>query len=500
MRPQNITRPDRGDAPAVLCAYASRAMKTGSLPILAVVASVAALSGCGISKPQRDPGSGGASGAGSGGAPGAGGGGAPGGAPQLLGAPLIVAPTGHGFGLNVVLHSGDPSTLRARVRDDANPDGRDLGPPSSRAADLAEWSVDGLLPGQRYAYEIGVGDADHPAPLYTGSAMTARPGGMPFSFAVITDSHIPPRDPVPVDSAISTDADAIMEGTLRSVVADMAPVDFDFMVDMGDTLDFHQFGFNAPPPDSRWTRLGYQNYRRLLGDTLGRTAHFPVVGNWDGENGCQTAEEIERSRSQRLLYLPGPNPDTYPAGGSATEDYYAFVWGDALFIMLNVMSYTPTCHLLDSDSGLPDDWTLGPEQLAWLQRTLAGATAKWRFTFIHHPVGGAAGDFADSAYGRGGGQAAHVGEQAVIHAMLQQYGVQIFFYGHDHVFTDMVVDGIHYTLPGSAGAPWKFTSEETGYTDYFPDSGYGRVTVDPDRVQVDFVAMGGKVLRTLNIP
>jgi len=33
--------------------------------------------------------------------------------------------------------------------------------------------------------------------------------------------------------------------------------------------------------------------------------------------------------------------------------------------------------------------------------------------------------------------------------------VQIFFYAHDHVFTDMVVDGIHYTLPGSAGAPWK---------------------------------------------
>ena len=98
------------------------------------------------------------------------------------------------------------------------------------------------------------------------------------------------------------------------------------------------------------------------------------------------------------------------------------------------------------------------------------------------------------AYGRGGGQAAHIGEQDTIHQMMMQYGVQVFFYAHDHVFTDMVVDGIHYTLPGSAGAPWKFTTAETGYTHYFPDSGHARVVVSPDSVAVDFVAQGGRIL------
>ena len=120
--------------------------------------------------------------------------------------------------------------------------------------------------------------------------------------------------------------------------------------------------------------------------------------------------------------------------------------------------------------------------------------------FIHHTVGGAAADSDDSAYGRGGGQAAHVGEQAMIHALMLQYGVQIFFYAHDHVFTDIVVDGIHYTLPGSAGAPWKFDASLTGYTQYWPDSGYGRVTVSPSSVQVDFVAMGGQVLSSYTLP
>ena len=120
--------------------------------------------------------------------------------------------------------------------------------------------------------------------------------------------------------------------------------------------------------------------------------------------------------------------------------------------------------------------------------------------FIHHTVGGNAGNDVDSAYGRGGGRAAYVGEQATIHDMLLRYGVQIFFYAHDHVFTDMVVDGIHYTLPGSAGAPWKFDSSETGYTSFWPDSGYGRVKVTAERVTVDFVAMGGSVLSSFSLP
>ena len=238
----------------------------------------------------------------------------------------------------------------------------------------------------------------------------------------------------------------------------------------------------------------------MLGDTVGHAAHFPVIGNWDGESGCNTSDEIARSMSQRLLYAPGPGPDTYPEGGSANGDYYAFTWGDALFVVLNVMTYTPTCHLLGSGPGLADDWTLGAAQLGWLDQTLAQATSKWRFLFIHHTVGGAAGNADDTAYGRGGGQAAHVGEQATIHAMMLQYGVQVFFYAHDHVFTDMVVDGIHYLLPGSAGAPWKFDSSETGYAHYWPDSGYARVQVAPDRAEVDLVSVDGDVLEGLTLP
>jgi hypothetical protein len=409
---------------------------------------------------------------------------------------LVFAPTAHGFGLNVVVDKGDPSWLRARVRsEDPGAAWVDAGPPSSPAGDIAQWDIGGLEPGQRYHYEVLAGDDL----LASGSAVTAREPGTAFTFALLSDTHIPPRMPVPLGMNDGMDGNTYQEEVLPVVSADIAANAPDFLLNLGDTLDFHMFGFNDPPPDALWTRLGYLNYRRLFADTLAHTGHFQVIGNWDGENGCNTAEEIQRSLGQRLLYLPGPTPDTYPQGGGANQDYYAFTWGDALFVVLNVMTYTPSCHLLGSFPGLPDDWTLGPAQLAWLERTLSGATSKWRFLFIHHTVGGNAGDDVNSAYGRGGGRAARVGEQAVIHDMMMRYGVQVFFYGHDHVFTDMVVDGIHYTLPGSAGAPWKFDASLTGYTEYWPDSGFARVEVTGERVLITFIASGGQALASYRL-
>jgi len=64
----------------------------------------------------------------------------------------------------------------------------------------------------------------------------------------------------------------------------------------------------------------------------------------------------------------------------------------------------------------------------------------------------------------------------------------------------MVVDGIHYTLPGSAGAPWKFDESETGYTQYWSDSGFARVAVSPDQVRVDFLSISGQLLDGFSLP
>ncbi|HEX7508076.1 MAG TPA: metallophosphoesterase [Polyangia bacterium] len=409
---------------------------------------------------------------------------------ELRGTPLPFAPTAHGFGLNVVLARGDPSLLRARVRAQGVTTFASAIPPEVRGTDIAQWNFEGLAPGVHFEYEILASIPSGDQSLYLGSVVTQRQPGDSFTFALITDSHI---------GADLTFSNQGIPNTLKNVSAEAGASQPDFIMNLGDMLDFHEYGFNTPPPSASVTRLAYLNYRTLLGDTLGHAAHYGVIGNWEGEDGCYTAEETSRSQQQRLLYLPGPTPTTYPEGGSPSQDYYAFTWGDALFVVLNVMGYTPTPHLLDN-SGVPDDWTLGEAQLGWFGKTLANATAKWRFVLIHHTVGGAAGDAADSAYGRGGGRAAYVGEQAKVHQLMLQHGVQIFFYGHDHVFTDMQVDGIHYTLPGSAGAPWLFGNSLTGYSQSWLESGWSKVTVSPDGVDVQFLKMGGGLLYEYTLP
>jgi hypothetical protein len=414
----------------------------------------------------------------------------------LVGAPLVFAPTATSFRVSVVAANGNAEPIRAAVRPAS---GGDWSSDATRAyptPDAVEFTFMGLTPATAYEYRVvATLSEDDDLELATGRVTTQRPPGQDYSFALITDTHIPPRSYVPTDQGTEN----TFESTLAAVAQDIAAGNPDFVMNLGDMLDFHMFGFNDPPPESSWTRFGYLNYRRLFDRSLALAPHFVVIGNWDGENGCNGDVAIERSRSQRLLYVPGPKPDTYPEGGSVNEDYYAFTWGDALFVVLNVMTYTTGCHYLSYNPGVADDWTLGEAQMAWLRRTLEGATSKWRFLLIHHAVGGAAGDPANSAYGRGGGQAAFVGEQAVVHDLMLKHGVQIFFYGHDHVFTDMVVNDIHYTLPGSAGAPWKFTTAETGYQTYWPDSGHARVHVSPESVRVDFLAMGGALLTTYSI-
>ena len=411
---------------------------------------------------------------------------------RLCGAPMVFRPTDHGFVLNAVLASGSPADLTAAVRPYGASIWQAALPAEVVAPDVAQWNIDGLLPGARYEYEIrspvDVGPAQS---LFAGTAVTERRAGDAFVFALISDSHIGPH------SEFTNQGNWCTLAAVGRAVGAASP---DFVLNLGDMLDFHEFGFNDPPPDESLTREAYLNYRVLLSSSLGNAALFPVIGNWDGEDGWFSSDQISLSRQARLLYMPGPLPTTYPQSGSAAEDYYAFTWGDALFIVLNVMSYTPTPHLLSTGAGAPDDWTLGSEQFDWLSSTLAAATSKWRFLFIHHAVGGAAGDLDDSVYGRGGGQSAYVGEQARVHQLMRNYGVQIFFYGHDHVFTDMTVDGIHYSEPGSAGAIWMFSPSQTGYAQSWLESGWARVAVSHDAVEVKFLSMTGQVIYQYTLP
>ena len=65
-----------------------------------------------------------------------------------------------------------------------------------------------------------------------------------------------------------------------------------------------------------------------------------------------------------------------------------------------------------------EDWTLGPAQMRWLERTLLSSDARWKLVVGHHLVGGWDWDLTGRTrntpdkYGRGGARYAMEGEQS----------------------------------------------------------------------------------------
>jgi hypothetical protein len=353
------------------------------------------------------------------------------------------------------------------------------------------WSIDGLEPSTAYEYEVLAAlPGGDPEPVSRGDFRTQRQGESSFTAALMTDAHtgsfVDGSEPI---------------GVLDEVVRNVRRERPEFVLALGDNVAWSTSRNDAQDGPVLAERA-YSLYRRHLAPLSMSCPHFGLIGNWEGESGKLPSDSVATVAEVRRRYTPNPDHSTYAFGGSPDEDFYAFDWGPALFVILNVQSYTtpsggrPTPR---DDVTLVEDWTLGPTQMAWFERTLEGADHPFKFVCIHHAVGGNGGSRRETLYGRGGPRAWDVGEQREVHALMGEHGVQVFFYGHDHVFVDEIVDGIHYTLPGSCGAPWKFGREITGYDRFWPDSGHARLEVQPDRATVAFIDLAGRPLHEFTV-
>ena len=362
------------------------------------------------------------------------------------------------------------------------------------ARQLLDWDVKDLSPATKYDYRVLLkqGADETFRETAAGSFRTQRKGPASYTAILITDSHtgyFPPNSKPVL--------------TLDRVVQNAARTKGEFVLDLGDNTAWPG-SREYPQKNSAGAISAYARYRRQIGSLTLNAPYFSVIGNWCGESGKFPEENIEIAASVRRALTPGPNHLTYPQGGSEREDYYAFSWGDALYVILNIQTYSKPSNpaafpTLMADVNKITEWTLGEKQMAWFETTLQKATERFRFVCMHHPAGGNAGDTLNTLYGRGGARAWNTGEQVRIHGLMKKHKVQIFFYGHDHVFVDDVVDGIHYALPGSCGAPWHFTKEETGYERFWPDSGHAQLDVTPEKATVTFINIEGKTLHAFSV-
>ena len=217
-------------------------------------------------------------------------------------------------------------------------------------------------------------------------------------------------------------------------------------------------------------------------------------------------------------------------GDGLLRDYYAFTWGDALFVTIDPYWHSPfgnDSNLFDAISSEPEIYkTIGDTQYQWLKKTLENSTARYKFIFQHHILGNGRGAAQMITNTEWGGQSASNFNFAQnrpnwtkpLHQLLVDTmtpgGQTIVFTGHDHTYAREMVDGVVYQeVPNpadnsywayncSAYAPssvstfpttWKKADGSSygvynpSYSIVRPDTGFIQVTVSPTGLRLDYI-------------
>jgi hypothetical protein len=392
--------------------------------------------------------------------------------------------------------------------------------PATFADGFVEITLSSLTPDTPYAYRLlsrVAGTADSFTAGNEHTFHTQRARGQPFTFAVQADSH---------QGFPAFYNDTLYRTTMQNILGEQN----DFMLDLGDTFSLDGTNETADTVAQKYiAQLG------VFDLAAHSTPVFLVLGNheredgWNlGELGSDVADTLPiLNANARKRYFLNPIPDTFYTGDTDTSgsslyvsgdhlrgDYYAFEWGDALFVAIEPYWYSlqkPYAGSIGGDLstgpvGTRWDWTLGQQQYQWLQQTLANSTATYKFVFAHHEAGGI------DDYGRGGALGARYcewggydtdgttfgfaanrpGWAMPIHQLLAQNHVSIFFHAHDHVYAKETLDGVVYQLmPMAANANYDkgFPTNPTDYAGatLIANSGHLRVTISPASAKVDYV-------------
>jgi len=352
-----------------------------------------------------------------------------------------------------------------------------------------------LKPDTRYYYQLLDTAADKP--LMEGSFHTQRAPGSTFVFDIQGDSH--PERPFENDPTLYAQ-------TLRAAAADSP----DFYIALGD--DFSVDTLRTVNAEAVTGRYVYQ--RPFLAMVAQSAPLFLVNGNHEQAAACNLDGTADNAavwaQTARNKFFPQPEPDGFYTGDTKPvehigllRDYYAWTWGDALFVVIDPYWHSP--QPVDTPLGrgprTQDRWTitLGDDQYKWLKKTLEASKAQYKFIFTHHVLGSGRGGIEQADLFEWGGRnrrgdrefaQKRPGWDLPIHQLMARNGVTIFFQGHDHVFARQQLDGVVYqTAPEPADPSYGLSEWARDYRsgDVLPNSGRVRVTVAPEKVRVEYM-------------
>ena len=429
---------------------------------------------------------------------------------------LLGRPTDHSVALSVLATQGLEIVVDYGTQTGVYPGSSPVTTLAAGAPSVV--TLDSLQADSAYVYRIRYRDPGTSSFAAAPEAgfVTQRASGRTFIFAIEADPHYQDDEP------------PVWDQTLANILADKP----DFLVDIGDTFMDEKFGATT----SDQVVLSHRTVRSQFFAQIGQSVPlFLVSGNHDPELGWLLSAAQPHANvatwgvQARQLYFPCPVAGAFYSGATAADPYtgaprdayYAFQWGDALFIALDPFWYTcqTTAHSKD-----PWSWTLGRAQYDWLKATLEQSKATFKFVFIHHLVGGsldgqARGGAEVAPYYEWGGSniddtpgfaAQRPGWAMPIQDLLLAHGVTAVFHGHDHLY-------VRQSLATGAGAagliyqevPQPSRSNQStnsafpyGYLSgvMYPSSGHLRVRVSPAQVTVSYVRAGAPADPSAGVP
>ena len=435
---------------------------------------------------------------------------------SFTGTELLGRPTDTSVTINVVANAA----LQAYFEYDTTPGGyaNSTNTINSSANEPIEVVIDGLAADTRYYYRMVYSENGGSTWVDRDeySFHTQRPPGNPFTFTVTSDSHV----------GILLGSDPTWQQTLSNVAIDHP----DFHLDLGDTFAVDNVSSSQGAHDA------YLFHRST--NRMGRISHsapiFLALGNHEQEEGWHLFDNSNPANTlpiwctnARKRYFLNPVPDVFYSGNTDIydaldgdqlhEDYYAWTWGNALFVVLDPFWYTTSKPFIGNtgggEPGTSDGdrwhWTLGQTQYNWLIQALENSNAAYKFIFMHHMTGGTDDYIRKGAYAvpycEWGGYnengttlgftTRRTGWYAPVHQVLVENGVSAVFHGHDHQYAYEIRDGIVYqSLPsaGFSGNGFNLYSESDQLTiRVLPSPGHLRVTVSPSQATVDYVQTSG---------
>lgn len=354
--------------------------------------------------------------------------------------------------------------------------------------------MDGLQPNTRYFYRTRyrksgginfLASTEH-------TFITQRAKGSSFTFTVEADPH-------PYDKKGYI---PLWNMCMQNQLSEQP----DFMFDLGDTFGDDHLVSTITTDQVKQLIL---NNRPVFGQICHSVPLFFCLGNHEGESGYYLLQNPPANMAVyetlwRKKYYPNPEPDDFYSGNNVEEsfgmgkpqDYYAFEWGDVLFVVLDAYRfYTANAKPRNWD------WTIGQQQYNWLKQTIENSKATFKLVFIHHLLGEARGAATIAKLNEWGGydkngtwqfNAQRPGWDLPIHQLLLKNNVNAVIQGHDHLFALENVDGMIYQttpMPSDSSYVIGVTDNGDAFTGkIIKGAGHLKFNVNPDSIKVDYIS------------